>query len=79
MATYKYPAYLEKNESSEFDYEHAPGSATPHSGIYRCLGCGRELVSEQYKPFPPQNHHQHAPAQGHIRWRLVAYADHQPK
>jgi hypothetical protein len=28
---------------------------------------------------PPQNHHQHSAAQGHIRWRMIVYADHQTK
>ncbi|PWV22291.1 protein L, partial [Cronobacter sakazakii] len=26
------------------------------------------------KTIPPQNHHQHTPAQGNIRWQLFVYA-----
>jgi hypothetical protein len=79
MATYKYGNYLTKNESSEFDKEHKPSDAAPHSGIYRCMGCGKEVASNQNQPLPPQNHHQHSQTQGAIRWKLIVYADHQPK
>jgi len=79
MALYKHSSFFTHSTNSGFDTISAPGTATPYSGIYRCAGCGRELVSEESKPFPPQNHHQHTIAQGTIRWRLVAYADHKPK
>jgi hypothetical protein len=36
-------------------------------------------VAEQSRQFPPQNHHQHNGSQGQIRWRLIVYADHEPK
>lgn len=79
MASYKYPAYLSRSDDAAFDGEHRPGSLTPFSGIYRCLGCGREDVSMHPHPLPPQNHHQHTTAQGAIRWRLAMWADHNPK
>lgn len=47
-----------------------PGDTVPVSGIYRCLGCKREITSNENDPFPPQNHHQHAQIQGAIRWKL---------
>jgi hypothetical protein len=47
-----------------------PGDTVPVSGIYRCLGCKREITSNEIDPFPPQNHHQHTQAQGAIRWKL---------
>lgn len=52
-----------------------PGDAVPVSGIYRCLGCGREDTCNKFDPFPPQNHHQHTPDQGRIRWRLNVRAN----
>lgn len=79
MATYKYDAYVTKVDHSAFDGTNSPGISTPHSGIYRCMGCGREDVSTKGHPLPPQNHHQHTQAQGSIRWRLIVYADHKPK
>lgn len=80
MATYKYKAYVEQNQSAEFDKVWSPGTATPHSGIYRCQSCGREAVSTGTHPLPPQDHlHQHTAEQGKVLWRLVAYADHTPK
>lgn len=79
MALYKYNEYLKKTEEAAYDTIYKPGATTPFSGIYRCMGCHREVVSEEGKPLPPQNHHQHTIAQGAIRWRLIVYADHRPK
>ena len=79
MATYKYPVYLQQNDSTAFDMDNGPGVAAPHAGIYRCMGCGREIGIAHGHILPPQTHHQHTPAQGHIRWRLIVYADHNPK
>lgn len=79
MALYKYRQYVSTSDSNAFDGSYHPGTPAPHSGIYRCLGCGREDVSTYRKPLPPQNHHQHTQAQGAILWRMVAWADHNPK
>ena len=49
---------------------YQPGDEVVRAGIYRCLGCGREVCSNKGDPFPPQNHHQHSTAQGKIRWKL---------
>jgi hypothetical protein len=73
MALYKYPKYLIQSDDPKFDAIYQPGSITSHSGLYRCEGCGHEIVSESGKPLPPQNHHQHAPIQGAIRWRLIVW------
>jgi hypothetical protein len=78
MAFYKEKQYIEPSPSSYFDEDFSPGIETPHAGIYRCMGCGREVgVAERHK-LPPQNHHQHTTQQGAIRWRLVVYADPRP-
>jgi hypothetical protein len=79
MATYKYSGYLSASQDGAFDATHPPGAVTPFSGIYRCMGCGKEIVSEHGKPLPPQNHHQHAAGQGAIIWKLIVFADHNPK
>src|SRR6202041_194096 len=76
MALYKHGNFLGHIQDPIFDQVNTPGYVTPRSGIYRCLGCGREAVSEEAKPLPPQNHHQHTIAQGHIRWQMIVYADH---
>ncbi len=79
MAFYKDAAYLQSHNDAAFDAIHSPGQAATYSGIYRCLGCGREVVSDEHKSLPPQNHHQHVQSQGAIRWKLIVYADHAPK
>lgn len=79
MAIYKYDAYVTQANDAVFDSEHSPSTPVPRSGIYRCMGCGREVACNQGDPLPPQNHHQHTQTQGTIRWRLVVYADHREK
>lgn len=71
MAYYKYPQFLTSDSSIEFDQTNHPGTATPYSGIYRCEGCGKSVVSTKGHPLPAQNHHQHSAQQGTIRWRLT--------
>jgi hypothetical protein len=74
MALYKEGKYLTQSTDAAFDLIHNPGVTTPHSAIYRCEGCGHEVVSEAGNPLPPQNHHQHSTYQGAIRWRMIVYA-----
>ena len=74
MALYKHAQYLKENTNRAFDEIHHPGFTTPHSGIYRCEGCGHEIASNADNPLPPQNHHQPTTAQGTIRWRLIVCA-----
>ncbi|MDR3427764.1 hypothetical protein [Silvimonas sp.] len=71
MAFYKYPQALAHSSSLAFDHVSHPGTGTPHSGIYRCVGCGINAASVEGHPLPPQNHHQHSATQGAIRWQLI--------
>jgi hypothetical protein len=79
MALYKYADYVTRNDDKAFDLEHQPGAQAPLAGIYRCMGCHREIAIAQGHVLPPQNHHTHTPQHGPIRWRLIVYADHNPK
>lgn len=80
MAIYKHGEFLKQAQDKEFDDTHQPGVKAPFSGIYRCMGCHREVASNEGQPLPPQTHHSHdQQSQGAIRWRLVVYADHKPK
>jgi hypothetical protein len=74
MALYKDGHYLIPSTSTEFDALHKPGESVPHSGIYRCEGCGKEIAANLGDPLPPQNHHQHEPSKGDIRWRMIVWA-----
>jgi hypothetical protein len=77
MAYYKYAANLEQEPAApEYDLVYHPATSTPYSGVYKCQGCGREAVSTYGHALPPQNHHQHTPSQGTIRWRLIAKSMH---
>jgi hypothetical protein len=79
MALYKRSEEIAASSSDAFDKEYGPGATVPHSGIYRCRGCGREIASNEGTIFPPQNHHQHTSTQGSVRWRLAVYSDGNPK
>lgn len=71
MALYQSSTYLHHMAHEEFDKIYRPGATVAWSGIYRCDGCGREIVHTASHPLPPQNHHQHNSVQGSIRWRLI--------
>jgi hypothetical protein len=74
MAQYKYAQYLQQSQHVAFDEVHTPGTVAVNSGIYRCESCGDEIAANKGNPLPPQNHHQHAPTQAAIRWKLIMYA-----
>jgi hypothetical protein len=78
VASYKYQRYIACSSSDEFDRDHQPGQVAPFSGIYLCVVCGRETAINHDELLPSQNHHERAPGQGAIRWRLIVYASHQP-
>lgn len=71
MAWYKYASKLTQNQHDNFDKIWKPGE-TPHdAGIYKCEGCGDEIASNKGVQLPSQNHSQHSPLQGQIRWRMI--------
>ena len=74
MALYKYPQVLGTSNDAAFDQTHGPGGAAPYAGIYRCTNCGDEISIAGGNVLPPQNHRQHNPANGHIRWQLIVHS-----
>jgi len=73
MALYKYANRLAQSQHAAFDATHTPGTGAPHPGIYRCTSCGDEIAIAGGHTLPPQNHRQHNPANGQIRWQLLVY------
>lgn len=73
MALYKYESNIQPSKHEAFDKIYTPGQKVPYSGIYKCQSCGNEIASNAIDDdvFPPENHHQHKPEQGKIRWRLI--------
>ena len=47
MALYKHSGYILQSEDEIFDDEYRAGRIATRAGIYRCSGCGREIISEQ--------------------------------
>lgn len=60
--------------NSTYEHKYGPGETCKFEGIYKCSGCGKEITLAKDKTFPPQNHHQHTPAQGAISWQLFIFA-----
>lgn len=60
-----------KPNNEWWTHVYNPGATVPVSGIYKCVGCKKEITSNEDDPFPPQNHHQHSAAQGKIQWELI--------
>ena len=75
MAIYKYERHLIRSGDAIYDTDQRPGGPAPYSGIYRCQGCGREVIAHRGEVLPAASHHQHTPNQGAIRWRLAVCAD----
>jgi len=75
LALYKYSEKVRRSGDKAFDALQVAGAQTPHPGIYRCEGCGVEIVSSSGSPLPTQHHYQHMPDQGPIRWRMIVYAE----
>lgn len=73
MALYKHGNHLSQSQDAAFDAEHSPGSAAPHPGIYKCTNCGDEIAIAGGHILPPQNHKQHSPNNGRIKWKLLVY------
>lgn len=71
MALYKYTNNLQQSQHANFDKLYSPGDSTPDPGIYRCAACGDEIGIAKGHTLPPQNHHQHKPGTGAIRWQLL--------
>ncbi len=73
MALYKNGNRLTQSQDAAFDALHSPGTAAPHPGIYRCTSCGDEIAIAGGHTLPPQNHKQHSPTSGQIKWQLLVY------
>jgi hypothetical protein len=71
MATCKDFGVLEESDDKMFDALVAPDTNAPHSGIYRCKGCGAEVTGIAGLHLPPHTHHLHESEQGKIQWQLV--------
>jgi len=66
---------LAESPNPAFDLIYEPGSIALDPGIYRCTGCGYEIVLDKDQVFPPQNHHIHPLIQGPIHWMMIVFAE----
>lgn len=73
MALYKYNTHLTQSNDAAFDAKHSPGTPAPYPGIFRCTNCGDEIAIAGGHVLPPQNHKQHSPLKGEIKWQLLVH------
>jgi hypothetical protein len=74
MALYKRGHLLTMMDHPAFDAIHPPGATAIDAGVYRCIVCDDEIGIAKGHTLPPQNHHQHLPMQGPVRWQLLVAA-----
>jgi hypothetical protein len=75
MALFGDSRLVKKSGNTAFDAKIVAKMAAPWSGIYRCPGCGREVVAKEGEALPPAGHHHHSITQGDIRWQLIVAAE----
>lgn len=78
MAIYQNGNELTHQIDAKFDAVLAPGTKAPYSGIYICTNCRDEAACNHGDPLPPQNHRQHVPNKGDIRWKLQVHTQRGP-
>jgi hypothetical protein len=74
VALYKYAQYVKVDRDPAFEADQPPGGPAAKAGIYRCIGCGREVVAERGAALPSQSHHAHERGQSEMKWRLAVAA-----
>ena len=71
MAVYKFERFLRQSNDTVFDKALPAGTPTPRSGIYRCDGCGVEIICAAPGALPGGDHHTHTSQQKLVRWKLI--------
>ena len=71
MAHYQNASLLVQSRHIKFDKKYPPGATVVHMGIYRCTGCGHEIVITNERILPTQNQHMHAFEFGPVSWELI--------
>jgi hypothetical protein len=71
VAAYKYAYFLAPSINARFDHIYPAGARSPRAGIYRCEGCGREVIAWNGPSLPARDDHDHEPEHGTVRWRLI--------
>jgi hypothetical protein len=71
VAAYKYAYFLVQSSNRQFDHVRPAGTKAFASGIFRCQGCGREVVASRGQQLPTTDHHEHPAEAGPVRWRVA--------
>lgn len=73
MAVYQDSSFLIRSNHFDFNVRRAPGTSTSVSGIYRCVGCGQEIVAKKGQLLPEYEEHIHGFELGPPRWQLIVF------
>ena len=71
MAVYQDSSFLIRCDHFDFNMILVPGTRASVSGIYRCIGCGHEIVAEKGQLLPEHDEHTHGFELGPTRWQLI--------
>lgn len=74
MAVYQSADFLFQFSHPSFNSRFSPGMRSPATGIYRCTGCGLEIVTLANERFPYSDKHERCDEFGPVCWRLVVLA-----
>jgi len=76
MVWHRYNRFMRKaKEHPRWDETSAPGAKAGYAGIYRCLGCSREIAIQEGQSLPDAAAHPHGEKDGNIEWLLVVRAE----
>lgn len=73
MAVYQDSSFLIRCDHFDFNVKRAPGTSASASGIYRCIGCGQEIVAKKGQLLPEHEEHIHGFEFGRPRWQLIVF------
>jgi len=73
MAVYQDSSFLIRSDHFDFNVRRAPGTSASVSGIYRCVGCGQEIVAKKGQLLPEYEEHIHGFELGPPRWQLIVF------
>lgn len=71
MAQYQDISFLFQSPHPVFDIKYPPGAIVSASGIYRCNGCGYEIVIVKGGALPSDSEHGHDFELGFGSWQLI--------
>lgn len=71
MAYYQNANSLIQLSDPRFDKTFRADETVDFAGIYKCVGCNREIAVD-YR-FPSEEQHPHSESEGEVLWKLIVW------